>query len=260
MLRRIVKLTVSLGLYMADQLRAGSCSRGVVLYYHALPSSQRESFAWQMNKVYELAEPWALDQAPPDALHWVGISFDDAYVSVLQNAVPLLSARCLPFTVFVPTGSLGCRPRWIHSSRHPLWKERVMSATELRELMQTPGATLGSHTVTHTRLSSLPYTELQRELCESKAALEDLTGRTVKLLSFPHGEWNEVVVEAALAAGYTRLFSIEPDCFSGGALPLVVGRVAVNPNESRLEFLMKLKGCYRWTARARAARFGPRLT
>jgi peptidoglycan/xylan/chitin deacetylase (PgdA/CDA1 family) len=249
MLRRFAKLTISLGLGLVDRLQPRRAGRGVVLYYHAVPGRHRHRFARQMDQLRKRAQPWALDQEPPRATHWVGISFDDAYVSVLENAVPALLERCLPFTVFVPTGSLGDRPRWIRSPAHPLWNEQVMSKADLRKLVRLPGVTIGSHTVNHPRLTRLTPGELESELRGSKAALEDLVERSVELLSFPHGDWNEAVVEAARAAGYKRLFGIQPACLDGGPLPPVVGRVAVEPDEFLLEFLLKLRGCYRWLAR-----------
>jgi len=254
MFRRWVKLMLSAGVALGDWVagivghRRTPRSRGVVLYYHAVPARHRRAFADQMDVLSLHVQPWALDAPAPAAPSWAGISFDDAYVSVLENAVPELVARRLPFTVFVPTGSLGQRPAWVRSPGHPLWSEEVMSAKQLAALARLPGAILGSHTVNHPRLTGLTHAALERELRDSKHALEDIVGRPVTLLSFPHGAWNSAVVECAHAAGYTRLFGIEPVRLNGGSLPEVIGRVAVEPNDLRLEFVLKLRGCYRWAA------------
>ncbi|MGA4578901.1 polysaccharide deacetylase family protein [Limisphaera sp. VF-2] len=260
MLRRFLKLILSAALNCADRaqdavrLSRHDSPRGVVLYYHAVPARYRRSFAGQLDLLCQHAQPWALDGSTPIAGFWAGISFDDAYVSVLENAVPELVARKLPFTVFVPTGSLGRRPSWVQSPAHPFWQEQVMSAEQLAALARLPGATLGSHTVNHPRLTQLTREALECELRDSKYALEDILGRPVTLLSFPHGVWNPAVVECARAVGYTRLFGIEPVCLDGGVLPEVIGRVAVEPHDLRCEFVLKLRGCYRWAA---AGRRGP---
>lgn len=254
MLRRWVKLMLSAGVACADRAthalrppEKGS-SHGVVLYYHAVPSRHRHAFAAQLDLFCRYVQPWALDAPAPTATAWAGISFDDAYVSVLENAVPELAARKLPFTVFVPTGSLGGRPSWVRSTWHPFWREEVMSAEQLAGLARLPGVTLGSHTVTHPRLDQVSPAAMERELRDSKRALEDLLGRPVTLLSFPHGAWNSTVVNCARAVGYTRLFGIRPVRLDGELLPAVIGRVAVEPNDLRWEFLLKLRGCYRWAA------------
>jgi len=252
MLRRIVKLGISLAVDLGDRLpRAvrgggpvGSC--GVVLYYHAVPEAQGAAFARQMERLRSWAQPWALEGPVPSAARWVGISFDDAYESVWDNAVPVLQRLGIPFTVFVPTGSLGLRPAWVHSDRHLFRHEKVMTPERICELAALPHVTLGSHTVSHPRLTRLSPAEAERELKDSKRTLEDLTGRPVDLLSFPHGDWNAQMVDLAWVAGYRRLFGIEPVRLEATTLPLVVGRVAVAPGDTILEFILKLKGCYRW--------------
>jgi peptidoglycan/xylan/chitin deacetylase (PgdA/CDA1 family) len=256
MLRRLVKLALSFGADLRDRLArmarsgAATSSCGVVLYYHAVPQAQQGAFARQMQRLRRWAQFWALEAPLPRASRWVGISFDDAYESVWENAVPELQQLAIPFTIFVPTGSLGRRPGWVHSERHPFWQEKVMAAERIRELAALPSVTLGSHTVSHPRLTRLSKAEAERELKDSKRALEDLTGRPVELLSFPHGDWNARLVDVARAAGYRRLFGIEPVRVEGTTLPPVVGRVAVEPSDTMLEFLLKLKGCYRWAARS----------
>ena len=232
---------------------ASAPSCGVVLYYHAVPEAQREAFARQMLHLRRWAQPWALEAPVPQAPRWVGISFDDAYESVWEHAMPELLRLGIPFTVFVPTGSSGRRPAWVHSDRHPFWQEKVMTAERIRELAALPAVTLGSHTVSHPRLTRLSTAEAERELKDSKRALEDITGRPVDLLSFPHGDWNPQLVDLAQAAGYRRLFGIEPVRLEGAKLPPVVGRVAVEPGDTTLEFLLKLKGCYRWAVHAHRA-------
>lgn len=251
---RYAKLTLSLAVAAADwtlgRWHSASVRQngGVVLYYHAVRPEHRNAFARQMDWIMRRAVPWRLDSPPPTASMWVGISFDDAYVSVWENALPELAKRHLPCTIFVPTGSLGCRPSWVHSAVHPYWQEQVMSAKQIRLLAQKPGIVLGSHTVTHPNLTRISREEVKRELTDSRRALEDLTERPVDLFSFPYGAWTPDVVELAREAGYRRLFGIQPACLHGRELPELVGRVSVEPTDWPLEFRLKVLGCYRWLA------------
>lgn len=222
---------------------------GVIFYYHAVPAASRAGFARQLDWLARHTTFWALGGPLPDARRWVGLSFDDAYVSVWENAVPELVERGIPFTVFVPTGSLGTRPGWVQQPHHPFWHERVMSAQHIRTLAGVPGVTVGSHTVTHPRLSRLSLSAAHRELVESKAALEDLIGQPVELLSFPHGDWNQAVIELALEAGYRRLFGIEPRCYRTREVPSFMGRVALEPWDPLLVLRLKSRGAYRWSVR-----------
>ena len=61
----------------------------------------------------------------------VAITFDDAYVSVAENALPELLAREFHSTVFVPVDSLGSRPTWPVEDGSLDVDETVMSAERM---------------------------------------------------------------------------------------------------------------------------------
>ena len=46
----------------------------------------------------------------------IAVAFDDAYQSVSQNTLPVLRAKNISATIFVPTGCLGEKPAWIKTS------------------------------------------------------------------------------------------------------------------------------------------------
>jgi peptidoglycan/xylan/chitin deacetylase (PgdA/CDA1 family) len=262
LVKRIVKLLISLLVRTWDIISGGflrltgrrtspSC---VVLYYHAIRSEERRGFAKQMDTLLDLARPWRLDGQieQPNGRH-VAVTFDDAYVSVIENAVPELKQRGIPYTVFVPTGSWGRQPSWVSNPNHPFWKERVVSREELRASAAEPLATIGSHTVhhpNHPNLVNLSAEEAGCELTKSKSELEEVLARPVKLFSFPHGAHNARLVTQALEAGYQRLFTIEPKVVNPATGATVMGRVAVEPVDWPLEFRLKVLGAYRWMARS----------
>lgn len=261
MLRRPVKLLLSLSIYGLDRARNGwarqanspTRGRGVVLYYHAVRQDQRNAFARQMDILLRVARPWRLDTCPPQTrVPLVAVTFDDGYVSVIENALPELEMRGIPVTFFVPTGSWGKRPGWIKSPNHPFWQERVMSREELRTVAAKPLVTIGSHTVSHPNLVQVSAREATRELATSKAELENLLGRPIEWLSFPHGAHDASLVSMAREAGYRWLFSIKPTFVARLQPGVVNGRVAVDPDDWPLEFFLKIQGAYRWQA-------GPRL-
>ena len=251
-MKRLVKLLISLlvrGWDVISQRRPAN----VVLYYHAIRPEQRPAFARQMDTLLRLAQPWKLDGAMSQASDGhVAVTFDDGYISVMENASPELKKRGIPFTVFVPTGSWGQRPEWVRSPDHPFWNERVVSKEELRAWAAEPLLTIGSHTVHHRNLLKLTPEEASRELVDSKTELEAVLGRPVELFSFPHGAHDSRVVTQALDAGYRCVFTIEPELADATNNVPVVGRVAVEPVDWPLEFRLKALGAYRWLARRRA--------
>jgi peptidoglycan/xylan/chitin deacetylase (PgdA/CDA1 family) len=151
----------------------------VVLYYHAIKPYQRARFARQMDELSKRAH--VFPAGSPEVMlrdrQNVAVTFDDGFRSVIENAVPELLKRSIPFTVFVPSGCLGARPAWVRNPQHPSFGEQVLTASELRELARAPLVTLGSHSITHRNLVGLDAPSATHELERSKAELGPLQGQ-----------------------------------------------------------------------------------
>src|SRR5262249_32631329 len=63
----------------------------------------------------------------------------------------------------------------------------LMSWRQVEEVAQA-GITIGSHTMTHPRLGAFDASEVERELSESRAAIEDRIGQPVNAFAYPYGE------------------------------------------------------------------------
>ena len=88
--------------------------------------------------------------------------------------------------------------------------------------------------------------ESYKEIYKSKSILESIINREVKLLSFPHGEYNQSHIFAAKNAGYSRVFSISPTRALLDQDEFSTGRILVDPDDWRVEFILKITGAYRW--------------
>jgi peptidoglycan-N-acetylglucosamine deacetylase len=130
----------------------------------------------------------------------VTTSWDDGDPADLRIA-SLLGARGLAGTFYVlPAGYRG---------RSPLTPE------ELRSLAQA-GFEIGAHSVSHRTLSTLAVGDIEREVRQSKSALQDLLGREVTMFCYPRGRYNRQVMNQVRTAGYqgartTRMLSIKLD-------------------------------------------------
>ncbi len=256
MLKRMLRLVISSCLYLLDRvgdlLRAAvgvpSPGRWVVLYYHNVSAAQAVAFASQMNAALRCAvsvSPAA--RTSPKGKRCFSVTFDDALADIQHTALPLLKERNIPAAVFVPTGFAGREAGWQMAQGCGERGRRVMSFVELARLDARLVA-LGSHTVTHCRLSELSQAELERELRDSRRVLERETGRAVELLSFPHGDYDDRVLAAVLEAGYSRAFTISPGCAVPEGEAFLVGRVKADPGDWPIEFFLKIRGAYRWQA------------
>lgn len=135
------------------------------------------------------------------------VTFDDAYRSVLELALPILDKLDLPGTVFVPTqfatGDL--LASWSGVNEYldgPDARElAVMSWEELGRLSSL-GWEIGSHTRSHPRLTQLDDQELLEELAGSRDDCERNLGFPCNSVAFPYGDTNARVVSATNTAGY----------------------------------------------------------
>ena len=120
------------------------------------------------------------------------ITFDDGHESDFTIAAPELSRRNLRAIFFVIWSYLG-QPGY-------LTRDQVI---ELRR----DGFEIGSHGMTHSRLTQVSPAEASNEVLESKRRLEDLLQEPIAGLALPFGHYNDAVLHAAWAAGYRRVMT-----------------------------------------------------
>lgn len=133
-------------------------------------------------------------------------TFDDAYVGVLDNALPIMAKHGFDATVFACSGLLGSSNAW--NNKDSL-SRRHMSIGQLREL-KSRGWEIGSHGIEHQNLLKLSDDELALDLSESKSSLERYFGK-VRTYAYPYGAYNEVIMNR-VAAVYDYAFTLS----SGG--------------------------------------------
>jgi len=253
--KRFVILIISGAFFALDSAYAeisrlwqsGRKSKCVVLYYHALPSTQLSRFARQMELLLRLTRPVPASFSGPfeTGCRYAAVTFDDGFLSVITNAIPELEKRGIPCTVFIISDFLGRVPSWAGEYSDGGDPERFVT---LDELVKMPSGlvVVGSHTLTHPKLTSLSAKDAAREMVESRRQLEKWLGMEVKLFSFPFGDFNQGLIELCREAGYSRVFTTLP--MQAFACPdeYVTGRVSVESSDWEIEFLLKLFGAYRW--------------
>jgi peptidoglycan/xylan/chitin deacetylase (PgdA/CDA1 family) len=115
------------------------------------------------------------------------ITFDDGYQSVYEEAFPILQSYGFSAIVFLTTGSRGHQT---DALRLPSMCGRSMlSWSEIRE-MQRCGIEFGAHTLTHPDLTRLSIKSAEREICESKAIIENALSTSVASFAYPYGRYD----------------------------------------------------------------------
>jgi N-acetylglucosaminyl-diphospho-decaprenol L-rhamnosyltransferase len=220
----------------------------VILYYHGVASADRGNFARQLSNLAKHADVVPADFVDDGAVgrRRVAITFDDGLTSVAENALPELLRREMPCTIFFPSGALGRVPDWETEAEHDT-RDAVMSAQVVKDLPNSL-VTVGSHSVSHPRLPNISIETASRELAESKASLEQLTGRTVSLFAFPYGDFDDTILRRCGEAGYLFAYSVNPRIVDLRSKGILRGRISVGPEDGPVEFYLKSSGAYAWVA------------
>jgi peptidoglycan/xylan/chitin deacetylase (PgdA/CDA1 family) len=123
----------------------------------------------------------------------VGITIDDAYLSVYDEAFPRLQAYGFTATVFVATQPVDRGLRG------------YMSWDQLREL-QAAGFGIGSQTRTHPHMHRLSADKNREELDVSNSRFIVELGMRPDLFAYPYGEYSLSVIDAVKDAGFIAAF------------------------------------------------------
>lgn len=140
--------------------------------------------------------------------------------------------------------------------KRPPARYRALSTAEARALLRSGLVEFCPHTVTHTVATVLPPERLAQELAQSKAELEDFTGRPCPAFCYPDGEagtFDALSAQALAQAGFRLAFT----SLEGINRPTTVDwyalkRLHIHPSLSVLR--KNASGLGDWLARARATR------
>lgn len=246
---RLVYLAIALAWWFVTAGGRLSKARVVVLCYHGVTAKQKKRFTKQMalisrrtvscDQIYTLGKAIAARPA-------VCITFDDAFVNLLDNALPITCKLDIPVTVFAVTENMGSTPRWKIKPDNPDAREIIMTQEQLKRASEEPLCTIASHSVTHPRLSELADEAVERELIQSKATLEELLGESVYDFAFPYGACNEKILRKAFECDYRRVYTLNPDAVEVSEDQQVIARMKMTPDVWPIEFMLTVTGAYTW--------------
>ena len=175
--------------------------------YHVLP-------------LKEIVAAFRRKEALPDRT--IGLSIDDAFISVYREAWPRLRRAGLPFTLFVATDPIN---RGLSD---------FMSWEQLRE-MAAAGVEIGNHSVSHAHLPDVSDEQLVAELADSNQTFQKELGFVPRLVAYPYGEFGIREQRAAEAAGFDAAFGQHSGVAYANADLYSLPRFALNEHFGSLE-------------------------
>ena len=147
----------------------------------------------------------------------VGLTIDDAYLSVYNEAWPRLRAAGLPFTLFVATDAIDDGRRG------------YMTWGQIRELAAA-GVTIGSQTATHLHMAATDAAQAGADVAAANARFTAELGRPPALFAYPYGEASLETMTVVREAGFVAAFGQHSGVASRFADLLYLPRFAMNEN------------------------------
>lgn len=122
----------------------------------------------------------------------VVITFDDGYEDNFSTALPILEKYGLHAAVFIAVNKVG-QPGYLS------WEQI--------QALQARNTDIGSHTLSHTALTTLSPAQWEQEIQKSKLELEQRLRKPVTFLAYPHGQFSPAMFDDLKRVGYTGAFS-----------------------------------------------------
>jgi peptidoglycan/xylan/chitin deacetylase (PgdA/CDA1 family) len=213
----LLALVTALSTQTFKDIRRDLTSRTPLLTYHDVIEKRDSNSLWFDCSVDELnaqiawltkrhAHFISLDQlyahlvdGTPLPDHAIAITFADNYLGFYKRALPIFVKHRIPVAMFVHTSMVG------KSTGRP-----KASWDQLKAMLRTGLVTICSQTVSHPAdLRTLSDSQLDKEMRDSKAALESHLRIAIKYIAYPNGKWNLASTGAAKRAGYLMGFTEE---------------------------------------------------
>jgi peptidoglycan/xylan/chitin deacetylase (PgdA/CDA1 family) len=184
--------------------------------------------------VAQAAELLARGRAPGKT---IGLSFDDGYLDVAENALPILSELGFRATVFIATGVTDGRASFA-------WYERQPPLLTWDDIARLDGETFTfeAHTVTHPNLLAVDDAKAAAEIADSKRELEARLGRPVTVFSYPAGLFGQRERRLVMEAGYEAAVSCEPGVNLPETDRFALRRRQIDSRDRLLDFRAKVGG------------------
>jgi len=168
----------------------------------------------------------------------VVISFDDAYTSFGEMALPELTIRNIPAIVYVPTDFVGKTNTWDEGKT----VLQIMNGDQIHDVLKNNLVTLGAHGVSHRRISQLKPNEIEQEIIQSKNYLEKTFSRNVNHFSFPFGQkkdFNAHAIKVLKEVGFLSAVSTNYGMNNNASNLFSLNRIEVEPGDSLNDFKKK---------------------
>ena len=104
------------------------------------------------------------------------VTIDDAFISLYENAWPILKEKQIPFILFVSTETVG--------------RKGYMNWEQIREIEKRRFAHIGNHSHSHDYLTKFSFENFIIDINKSRKIFKKQIGYNPEFFSYPFGEYN----------------------------------------------------------------------
>jgi glycosyltransferase involved in cell wall biosynthesis len=184
----------------------------------------------------------------------VVITIDDGYADNHTLAYPILRHYGFSATVFLVSERVGAFMNWDDQSE--LFGRPLLSWPEIME-MKRGGIQFGAHTQTHSRLTTLPVSQLRQEIEAERQALGVRIGGPVNSFAYPFGEYESTTKTVVEQAGYWGSCTVHSGLNTAATPLYALRRFEIFGTDSLLRFIVTLGLGKRWPVGNRKKRTKP---
>jgi peptidoglycan/xylan/chitin deacetylase (PgdA/CDA1 family) len=234
---------------------------GVRSYYRVCTSPQRfrEQMQWLKDNGYQgvtlsAGLAWQNQSGSPGVnseLRPAALTFDDGFRDFYTHAFPALQQQKFLATMYLPTAFIG-------GERQSFKSRGCLTWAEAKELHRS-GIEFGSHTVHHPELIDMAWPDIQSEIADSKAQIENQLGAPVKAFAYPYAfpqtrrDFMNRFRDLLTTSGYETCVTTQVGLHRPGGDPLQIKRLPVNSDDDDKLFQAKVAGGYDWLANGQLA-------
>jgi peptidoglycan/xylan/chitin deacetylase (PgdA/CDA1 family) len=200
--------------------------------------AQMDRLAADGFRVVNLAESLELLDAGPLPPRTIGLTFDDGFADVRDEALPVLARHGFRATVFIATGVTDGRLSFSWYDRQP----SVLGWDDVLQLDRDGTLSFEAHTVSHPNLLSVDEATAAAEITESRRELESRLDRPVTTFAYPAGLFGERERRLVAAAGYSAAVSCEPGVNLRDSDRFALRRRQIDARDTVLDFRAKVGG------------------
>jgi len=167
----------------------------------------------------------------------VGITFDDGYQNIIQNALPILKKLGFTATIYLVSQNIGGSNTW--DENKGIAKQQILNENDVNIWINS-GMEIGSHTRNHIDLLNCSLEVAKQEIIKSKSDLEERFKIPINHFCYPYGRFNDDIINLTKKAGYHSATTTERGRSSKISNLLALPRVQITYYTLPHLFLLKI--------------------